>query len=605
MKTDETGPGMTDDAGGFGPRLGACRRLAGLSQEELAARSGLSTRTVRNLERGRTQWPYPDSVRRLADALDLRGQSRGEFIAAARRRLGHSVAAPDAPVSASAEDQAPPGDARMALTRQQAGASGSSPTPRCWQPVFQLPAAPADFTGRAGESERLIRAITPRQAEPGVPLVAVSGPPGAGKTSLALHAAHMTRARFCDGQLWVHLAGASPRPRDPGEVLGELLRVLGVAGTQIPPSLEGRAASYRSRLAGRNVLIVADDAAAEAQVRPLLPGTAGCAMVVTSRVRLEGLDGAHLLPLDVLGDADAVGLLAAIVGQDRVAAERSAADCLVQACGALPLALRIAGAKLATRPSWPLSLMVGKLAGAQGRLGVLESGGMSVRASIASSYRALPEPARRAFGLLALLGPADFADWTVDALLGASGAVEVIAELTGRSLLAVFGTDATGEPRYRLHDLLREFAAECLSGEPEASKHKAQERLLEAWLQLSTMADACLPSGPYFLPRPAYPPPAVLPAEVAGRLTADPIAWFSAEWVNLLAAVEQACATGRLDLASQLASVQSAFRHYQGRFEDAGTPRQPDDPAAASCATLRLAPATVPRGQAVGAASRG
>jgi DNA polymerase III delta prime subunit len=348
--------------------------------------------------------------------------------------------------------------------------------------VFQLPAAPADFTGRVAESQRLTGVLTAGTDRPGVPLVVVSGPPGVGKTSLALLAAHTVRGQFGDGQLWVDLAGTSVRPRDPAEVLGELLHALGVPAAQVPPDLDGRAACYRSRLAGQRVLVMADDAAAAAQVRPLLPGTVGSAMVVTSRSRLEGLDGAHLLPVDAMTAEEAVGLLARIAGEDRVAAERSAAAALAQACAGLPLALRITGAKLAARPTWPLSAMADKMSRAPNRLRELEWAEVSVRASIASSYEALPERLRRAFRLLALLGPADFAEWTVAALLGEPQAADVVAELESRSLLIAVGVDATGEPRFRLHDLLRDFAAEQLelAVGPAADHEAALRRMAEA-----------------------------------------------------------------------------------------------------------------------------
>jgi DNA-binding SARP family transcriptional activator len=434
------------------------------------------------------------------------------------------------------------------------GGQGARPA-REWLGAFQLPAAPADFTGRAAESRRLTGLLVGRNAGPGVPLVVVSGPPGAGKTSLALHVAHTVRARFGDGQLWVHLAGTSVRPRDPGEVLGEFLRALGAPGSAIPADLAGRTAFYRSWLAGRRVLVVADDAASVRQVQPLLPGTARCAMVVTSRVRLEGLDGAHLMPLDVMTAGDAVGVLTKIVGEDRIAAEPAAADQLAQACGGLPLALRITGAKLATRPSWPLSVMAAKLTGTQGRLGQLESAEASVRASIASSYRLLPERARRAFGLLALLGSVEVAEWALAAMLGEPQAADVVAELERCSLLTAVGADATGEPRYRLLDLLREFAAERVAFEPAADKDIALRRALESWLQLARLADDRLPPEPFFRRPAAQPRPEIVPAAVARRLTADPVAWFTAERVNLLAAVERACQAGWLDLAQQLASV--------------------------------------------------
>jgi DNA-binding SARP family transcriptional activator/tetratricopeptide (TPR) repeat protein len=432
--------------------------------------------------------------------------------------------------------------------------------PPGWLPLFQLPAAPADFTGRAADVARLSTAIEP--GDVGVPIAIVSGQPGVGKTSLALHAAHLLRARFPDGQLWVHLAGTSPRPRDPAEVLGEFLRALGMHGSAIPENLSERTVCYRSRLAGRRILVVADDAASAAQIRPLLPGTAGCALLVTSRSHLEDMDGAELIPLDVMSEPDAAALLTRLVGADRVTAERDAVSSLIRSCGALPLALRIAGAKLAARPLWSLSLMVHRLTG----LGELESGDMSVRASIDSSYTSLSDRARKAFRLLALAGPGDFAEWVAAALLGEPDAADVLAELAGRSLVISLGADPTGEPRYRLHDLLGDYAAERLADDP--GRGPARDRLLNAWLQLAMLANAKLPAEPYFPPDLSEPCPAVVSAGTARRLTADPIGWFTTERTSLLAAVEQACAASRLDLARALAAHQRAYQHLQYRQDD-------------------------------------
>lgn len=334
-----------------------------------------------------------------------------------------------------------------------------------WLPLFQLPAAPADFTGRAAEVKRLVAAITPRPNQPGVPLSVVSGPPGVGKTALALYAAHTASSEFPDGQLWVHLAGVSANPRYPGDALSELLRSLGVPGSAIPRGLQERAACYRSRLAGLRILVVADDAATVDQLAPLMPGTPGCALLVTSRSHLDGLDGAQLMMLDIMTAEDAMSLLSQMAGRNRVAAEMDAANALIKTCGALPLAIRIIGARLAARPSWPLSLMARQLASANTRLRELESGSLSVRASIASSYAALSERARRAFRLLALLSPGDFPEWVISALLGEQQAPEVAGELEGRSMLTVAGADAVGEPCYRLHVLLWCFAAERLLAE--------------------------------------------------------------------------------------------------------------------------------------------
>jgi DNA-binding SARP family transcriptional activator/tetratricopeptide (TPR) repeat protein/transcriptional regulator with XRE-family HTH domain len=462
--------------------------------------------------------------------------------------------------------------AHTAILRQELlePASSTRPVPAndSWHPVFQLPAALADFTGRAAERQRIVRALTEGGLQPGVPVVAVCGPPGIGKTALALHAAHCVREQFPDGQVWLDLAGSSARPRSIGEVLGELLRGLGMDGSAVPDDDSGRAACWRSKLAGRRVLMVVDDAATAAQIRPVMPGTAGSALVVTSRAQLESLDGAHLVSLEVMTVDEALGLLTRIIGQPRVQAEPGAARRLAQACGTLPLALRIAGAKLASRPSWPVSAMVRAITSTHGRLAELQAGELSVRASIASSYESLPELPRRAFRLLSVLGPSDFAAWVTGALIG-EPPVDVTGELSGRSLLNPLSIDATGEPRFRLHDLLRDYAAERLQDEPVPATKAALERLLGGWLQLAKLADSRLPQEPYFPPSACQAPVGVVPERIAARLTADPIAWFTTERINLLAAATQAGQIGRADLALELATHQCAFHHLQDRYDDA------------------------------------
>jgi tetratricopeptide (TPR) repeat protein len=271
-----------------------------------------------------------------------------------------------------------------------------------------------------------------------------------------------------------------------------------------------------------------------------------------------------------MNEPDAEALLTRLVGAERVAAERDAATSLVQACGSLPLAVRIVGAKLAARPLWSLSLMVRKLTGEHERLAELESGDLSVRVSIGSSYESLPERVRRGFRSLALLGSGDFAEWTIAALIGCDGreAAAMVEELTSRSLLMPLGVDATGEPRYRLHDLLRDFAAERLGAEePGSAVTQALRRLLDGWLQLAMTAAAKLPPEPYFPPVPTEQPQ-VVPTAEAARLTADPGAWFTAERNSLISMVEQACHSGWLDLACRLAAQQRPYQHLQHRHDD-------------------------------------
>jgi DNA-binding SARP family transcriptional activator/TolA-binding protein len=436
-----------------------------------------------------------------------------------------------------------------------------------FRPVCQLLSDLPDFTGRFAECDRLAELLVPAEGAVAVPVVVVSGPPGAGKTSVALHVAHALREHFPDGQLFVQLAGASPSARAPGEVLGELLRALGMAAGSIPVQAQARSAVFRSWLADRRVLLIADDAASADQVRMLIPGTAGCAVLITSRDQLAGLTAAHVY-LDSLQPDEALQMLGRIAGQQRVIADPAAAAGLVAACGHLPLAVRIVGARLAARPSWPVAMIAALVSGERHRLDELTVGDLGVRAALEPSYQALPSCARTAFRLLALAGPFDFAAWVPAVLVGSDDAAEVVNLLADKSMLSPREVDATGQPRYRLHDLLRDYAGEQLSSE-QHERAAAIERLLRAWLQLSRRAGRAMPPDPYRPPIPGGRDRPVLPQEIAADLTADPVAWFSAERLNLRHATALACDRGNPELALQLASNQAAFHHSQARFDEA------------------------------------
>lgn len=245
----------------------------------------------------------------------------------------------------------------------------------------------------------------------------ISGQAGVGKTALALHAAHRLRPAFPDGQLYANLRGSHPQPFDPRDVLGRFLVSLGVDGRTVPETLEQRSQLFRTRLAGRRVLVVLDDAVAEAQVRPLLPGTASSAVLVTTRHRLLGVEAAHRLDLEVLEPDDSVHLLATVVGQSRIADEAGAAREIARLCGHLPLALRVAGAKLAAKGHWSLGKLVDRLSAERHRLDELVAGDLEVRASIELSYRGCDEGGRRLFRLLGVLPWPDFPAWVAGALL--------------------------------------------------------------------------------------------------------------------------------------------------------------------------------------------
>ena len=415
----------------------------------------------------------------------------------------------------------------------------------------QLPADIADFTGRQTQLAAL-RHLAGAAEPPATVLIAITGKAGAGKTTLAVHAAHRLREQYPDGQLFVDLRGAQSDPLTPAEVLARFLRSLGVDRTAIPEDAEERAALYRSRLAGRRLLILLDDAACEAQLRPLLPGTPGCAVLVTSQTRLAGLNGAQLVDLELLDAEHAVELLARIAGPQRVAAESTAAREIVRLCGFLPLAIRIAGTRLAARPHWPLARLESDLAGEQHRLDHLQLGDLDVRASFARSYDHLDVLARRAFRLLGMLESRDFAPWVTAALLDIPQlqAEDLMDALVDMHLLEVAARDTCGNVRYRFHDLLGAYAREMLAAqEPEPERLTALERVFGGWL---TLAEAAGRSMTGSAPGPSA---GSVPADESGRcwrpdepvvksVSADPSTWFRTEWAALAGALDQAYSVG-------------------------------------------------------------
>lgn len=275
-----------------------------------------------------------------------------------------------------------------------------APAPAPVRPA-QLPATVPDFTGRAS----FVRELGDRVATSEGSVMAVSalaGIGGVGKTTLAVHVAHQARPHFPDGQLYVDLQGAGARVAEPETVLGSFLRALGTPDSAIPDSLDERAALYRSTLDGRRILILLDNAHDAAQIRPLLPGTAGCAALVTSRVRMVDLAGAHLVDLDVMSPEEALQLFTRIVGAERVNSEREAALDVVAACGFLPLAIRIAASRLAARRTWTVSVLAAKLADERRRLDELQAGDLAVKATFELGYGQLEPAQARAFRLLGL-----------------------------------------------------------------------------------------------------------------------------------------------------------------------------------------------------------
>jgi NB-ARC domain-containing protein len=325
-----------------------------------------------------------------------------------------------------------------------------------------LPAVTPDFVGRDAETSALTELLTSSSRRPDTVVAAVSGAPGTGKTALAVRTAHLLRRAFPDGQLYYALDGSGPAPVPPPVVLAELLRSLGVEGKDIPDGTADRAALYRSRLADRQVLVILDDAADIGQITPLLPGAGGSRALVTSSVRLTALEGAQPVDLPPLREHEAITLLGAVAGTARVAGEPGAALRIVRACCCLPLAVRIAGARLAMRPQLPLAVLADRLSAERTRLDELTVGELSLRARLRAGYRALPRAARRAFRLIGVLG-----DVNVSAsLLGyeldwpEAEADRSIEALVRANLLAPVEPRPDGELRYRLVGLFGPYARE-------------------------------------------------------------------------------------------------------------------------------------------------
>ncbi|MCE6993526.1 tetratricopeptide repeat protein [Saccharothrix sp. S26] len=433
-------------------------------------------------------------------------------------------------------------------------ASRPAPTPS------QLPFDIGDFTGRVAEQERLVAWLT---ADTGsVRVCAISGQPGAGKSTLAAHVAHVVRDHFGDGQLYANLRGVQAVPADPAEVLAGFLRALGVADPAIPADLEERAQLYRTLVADRRVLVVLDDARDERQIRALLPGGATCALLVSSRERMGALSGAAQLHLRVLRDDEAVELLDRVVGDDRVPAEPDAAREIVRLCGHLPLALRIAGARLAARPQWKLSRLAERLGVQRRVLQELTLGDLEVRGSLALSYDGLGERERTALRRLGLLDVSTFGGWLLAPLLdcGPDEAEEVVERLVDSQLLDIAATDDGLALRYRLHDLTRAFARERGEAEEPAAEAKAAcARAAEAWLSLVELAGSRMPHA-HFGGTPVALDPRYFGRDAADDVVADPEGWFDAEQAGLVAVVERVSELDLTDVATRLAATLCSSR---------------------------------------------
>ncbi|GAB3808943.1 AfsR/SARP family transcriptional regulator [Micromonospora zhanjiangensis] len=440
------------------------------------------------------------------------------------------------------------------------------------QPVpAQLPLDIPGFLGRDEELDRLDAVLRAGAARPtAVTVCVLSGTAGVGKTTLAVHWAHRVRDRFPDGQLYVNLRGFDPTGTavSSGDAVRAFLAALGVAPHRVPDDPSARTALYRSLLAGRRVLVVLDNARDAEQVRPLLPGSPDCLVLVTSRNQLTSLvagEGAHPVRLDLLTDDDARGLLAARIGADRAAAEPAAVREIVAACARLPLALAILAARAATNPRLPLRVLAAELRDARGGLDAWHGGDRAtdLRAVFSRSEHALSPAAARLFRLLGLYAGPDIGLPAAASLAGVSSARvrPLLAELTDAHLL-----DEHEPRRYTFHDLLRAFAAELGDTDvPGPDRESAVRRLLDHYLHTGHAAAMLL--HPHADPLPlAAPEPGVTPEELGDREQA--LAWFAAEQRTLLAAVDRAGDAGLDTHVWQLVSTNATYVDRGGRWQE-------------------------------------
>ncbi|HEY0500588.1 MAG TPA: BTAD domain-containing putative transcriptional regulator [Kutzneria sp.] len=422
----------------------------------------------------------------------------------------------------------------------------------------QLPSDLPDFTGRDEQVDRLVRRLTADASATRVSVIA--GQPGAGKSSLAIHVAHLMREQYPDGQLYVNLRGVHTSSLDPTEVLARFLRALGVPAQAVPESLEERADLYRTMLSDRRVLVLLDDAADERQVRDLLPGGSGCAVLVTSRRRLPALAGATHVDIEVFAETEATALLESLVGPERIAQDPTAAADIVRLCGQLALAVRITGARLAARPQWPLRLLATRLRERHQLLDELSTGDLEVRGSLLLSYEGLTETDRRALRLLGWLGTMEFAAWFVAPLLDLTvpATERILERLADSYLLDTTMVDAAGSPRYQLHDLTRAFAVErAEADESPADTTAALERVIHCAVTMIDEATARMPRGSatHISGRPRWHAP---DAATMARLVADPVGWFDAERAVFVALVERASELGLVTSSTSLAAALSS-----------------------------------------------
>ena len=498
-----------------------------MTQEELAEAARVSVRTISDMERGLTRSAHRESVRRIADALRLSGATRERFEAVARGR-----------------------------------GTGIAPATRT------LPRDASSFTGRDQEMRELLESVTDDSDPAGI--YAVGGMAGVGKTAFVLHAAHRLADDFPDGQIFLPLHGHTPglRPVKTADALAGLLQTAGTAPAQVPHDLEARARMWRDVTADRKLLLILDDAVDSDQIRPLLPGTAGGPVLVTSRRRLSALEDARHISLDTLPPDEAAALFARLTRRADVRADDPAVAEIAALCGYLPLALTMTAGQLRHRKAWTAADLAADLGPARERLALMSAEDTSVSAALQLSYQQLTKTQQRLFRRLSLNpGPAveAYAAAALDDPDGAAGLATA-----RRNLEALYDRYMLTEPakgRYVFHDLVREYArAQADSDDPAADRERATARLLAYLLHSARAADRYLarrtPSAAYPAPEPPQHAPVFTNREQAA-------AWMEAERASLEAAAASIAAAILPGYIPAISAALNGFLRVQGYWDQA------------------------------------
>jgi len=527
----------------FASLLRQLRSDAGLTQEQLAEAAGLSPRSISDLERGVNLTARRDTTRLLADALGLTGAARAGFETVARgRRPGAE----------------PP--------RGQAAATSTATATRT------LPRDISSFTGRELELSQLLQAVTDAAGggTGAARIHAIGGMAGIGKTTFAIHAAHLLAAQFPDGQIFLPLHAHTPGqwPVEPAEALANLLVTIGVAAQQIPQGLEARTALWRSHVAGKRLLLLLDDAAGHDQVRPLLPGVAGTFVLVTSRRHLTALEDTASISLDTLPAGQAATLLIRLAARPDIQPGDAAVGEITRLCGYLPLAIGMLARQLHHHPAWTLADMAAELSAARDRLGMMHTENLSVAAAFDLSYDDLTAHQQQLFRRLGLhSGP------TIDAYAAAALCGESLSAAR-RNLEDLYDHHLLNEPsrgRYDLHDLIREFVQALAATDDPASCEAAAGRLLDYYVYCAVIASRHFSRSGAEMPEPPGKAPAFVP-DLSHR--EQTVKWLESERANLHAAVNDAIAGRREADAITIAAALSDFLRSRGHWEQASAIHQ-------------------------------